>query len=142
MEVAIPSLAPLLQAERGRALEDCTAEDSTYSGDFTFDAYHDTETMYDYFEYLDRTVSWVNLVSIGESYEGRDMRVLRVCKGGNGECGKRYGMWIDGGIHAREWIAPATAMFLAQELVENDGDHPDLTENMVGEIRDNNDCYC
>ncbi len=39
-------------------------------------------------------------------------------------------MWVDAGIHAREWIAPATAMFLAQELVENEADHPELTENL------------
>ncbi|CCD73365.2 Peptidase M14 domain-containing protein [Caenorhabditis elegans] len=32
-------------------------------------------------------------------------------------------MWIDAGIHAREWIAPATAMYIAHELLlgyEND----------------------
>ena len=39
-------------------------------------------------------------------------------------------MWIDGGIHAREWISPATVTWMLKELVENDADHPDLTEKM------------
>ena len=39
-------------------------------------------------------------------------------------------MWIDGGIHAREWISPATVTWMLKELVENDAAHPDLTEKM------------
>lgn len=27
---------------------------------------------------------------------------------------------IDAGVHAREWIAPATALYTIQELVENE----------------------
>ncbi|VDP38535.1 unnamed protein product [Heligmosomoides polygyrus] len=29
--------------------------------------------------------------------------------------GKKISMWIDAGIHAREWIAPATAMYIVHE---------------------------
>ena len=39
-------------------------------------------------------------------------------------------MWIDGGIHANEWIGPATATYMAKELVENDSSHPDLTDHL------------
>ena len=35
---------------------------------------------------------------VGQSYEGRDIRVAKVCKGG---CGNKKAVWIDGGIHAR-----------------------------------------
>ena len=34
---------------------------------------------------------------IGQSYEGRDMRVIKICGGGGGECGKKPGMYIEGG---------------------------------------------
>ena len=54
--------------------------------------------------------------SIGQSYEGRDMRVLKVCRGG---CGNKPAMWIDGGIHAREWISPASVMWVAKQLTED-----------------------
>jgi murein tripeptide amidase MpaA len=55
------------------------------------------------------------------------MRIAKVCKGG---CGNKPAMWFDGGIHAREWISPATVMYMLMELVEHDADHPDLTENL------------
>ena len=39
----------------------------------------------------------------------------KVCLDG---CGRKPAMWIDGGIHAREWIAPATVTFLIKTLLE------------------------
>ena len=39
-------------------------------------------------------------------------------------------MWIDGGIHAREWITPASVTWMMKELIENDAAHPDLTEKL------------
>lgn len=39
-------------------------------------------------------------------------------------------MWIDGGIHAREWITPATVTWMMKELIENDADHPELLEKL------------
>ena len=35
-------------------------------------------------------------------------------------------MWIDSGIHAREWISPAVGTWMLNELLENELDHPDL----------------
>lgn len=32
-------------------------------------------------------------------------------------------VWIDAGIHAREWIAPATAMYIINKLVNNEDDN-------------------
>jgi len=69
----------------------------------------------------------VTLETIGDSYEGETMRVAKVCKGG---CGNKPAMWIDGGIHAREWIGPAVVTWMLKELVENDNAHPELTENL------------
>lgn len=48
------------------------------------------------------------------STEGRDMKVLKISTGGNGV---KPAVWIDGGIHAREWISPATVSFIANELI-------------------------
>ena len=90
--------------------------------------YHTLEDMHSYLDYLESTYDFVSTVSIGKSYDGSDMRIAKVCKNG---CNYMPALWIDGGIHAREWISPASVMYLLMELVENDADHPELTENLV-----------
>jgi len=96
-----------------------------HSMDWT--SYHPLEDMYSYLNYLRDTYDFVTLETIGQSYAGTDMTIAKVCRGG---CGNKPAMWIDGGIHAREWISPATVTFMLRELVENDADHPDLLENL------------
>ena len=78
-------------------------------------------------DYLESTYDFVSTESIGKSYEGSDMRILKVCRGG---CRDKPALWVDGGIHAREWISPAVATYMMMELVENDNEHPDLTEDL------------
>jgi len=40
-------------------------------------------------------------------------------------------MWIDGGIHAREWITPAVVTFMIRQLVENqESEEADLLDNL------------
>ncbi len=64
----------------------------------------------------------MSTVSIGQSHEGFDMRLIRICRGGGGDCNNgRPDMYIEGGIHAREWISPATVTWIIKELVEGSG---------------------
>ena len=39
-------------------------------------------------------------------------------------------VWLEAGIHAREWIAPAVATYLVNELVNNNGAHPDYLDKI------------
>lgn len=40
-------------------------------------------------------------------------------------------MWIDGGIHAREWITPAVVTFMLKQLVEDlDAADSDLLDKL------------
>src|SRR5712692_9192025 len=58
--------------------------------------------------------------SIGQSLEGRDLIALRIT-GPDTEsnpAGLRPVFFIGATQHAREWIAPMTAMFLAQQLLD------------------------
>jgi len=93
----------------------------------TWTAYHPLEDMYTYLDYLEETFDFVTTEEIGLTTEGRPMRVVKVCRN---ECGNKSAVWIDGGIHAREWVSPATVTWMLKELVENDASHPDLLDNM------------
>ena len=51
-------------------------------------------------DYIDAQASefdFVKTISIGNSYEGRDMRVIQITKAGSGA----LNIWIEAGIHAR-----------------------------------------
>ncbi|CAH1779222.1 unnamed protein product [Owenia fusiformis] len=54
-----------------------------------------------------------SVFSIGKTYEGRDMRVIKIGKAG----AKNKAIWIDAGIHAREWIAPSTSLYIINQLL-------------------------
>lgn len=120
-----------LQSDLGPLIKESKMKPSTvkegmgHTMDWT--DYHPIEDMHSYMDFLEATYDFVTTESIGSSYEGSDMRILKVCRG---ECGNKPAMWIDGGIHAREWISPASATFMMKELVENDAEHPDLTQDL------------
>jgi carboxypeptidase A1 len=54
----------------------------------------------------------VSMVSAGKSYEGREMLGIKIAGGVNKPVTLHHGA-----IHAREWIAPTTVMYLANELI-------------------------
>merc|ERR1711970_715825 len=67
--------------------------------------------------------------SIGKSVEGRDIPVIHLTgpkpKGPQGPVGKagaknsgKPQIWINGGQHAREWIAPAAVMYMTEHLLK------------------------
>jgi len=119
--VMIPDVQKLIEMEKVNSVSRHESADH----DMTWDDYHPLEHMYSYLDYLEQQYEYVSTEVIGQSTEKRDMRVVSVCKGG---CGRKPAVWIDGGIHAREWISPATVTWMLKELVENDKSHSDLTE--------------
>jgi predicted deacylase len=56
--------------------------------------------------------SFVSQYSAGLSTLNRDLRVIKINTGNNPA--KR--VWIDCGIHAREWISPATCVNLIDKV--------------------------
>uniref|UniRef100_A0A1A9WD12 Peptidase M14 domain-containing protein n=1 Tax=Glossina brevipalpis TaxID=37001 RepID=A0A1A9WD12_9MUSC len=59
----------------------------------------------------------VSVKTIGKSYENRDMKAITITDGQTSN--KKKAILIDGGIHAREWIAPAAVLYIIHQLVEN-----------------------
>jgi len=90
-----------------------------YQGKISFDQYYPHDDLNAYIDDLATQFDFVNTVSIGKSHEGRDMRVIQIAKAGPGA----PNVWIEAGIHAREWIAPAMATYIIDSLLNNDVDN-------------------
>uniref|UniRef100_A0A671LS10 Carboxypeptidase A2-like n=1 Tax=Sinocyclocheilus anshuiensis TaxID=1608454 RepID=A0A671LS10_9TELE len=127
--VIINNVQELLVREREEMVRNAEVERQTRS--FNFAAYHDLETIYDFMDTLVASHSkLISKVNIGSTYENRPMYVLKFSTGGE----KRPAIWIDAGIHAREWISHATAVWLADRIAtdfkENRAPVPSILSKM------------
>lgn len=73
---------------------------------------------------LDDTYAWlkslakkypqdVTVIKGGKTYEGRSILGVKISKSGK----ERPGIFVEAGIHAREWISPAAATFIINQLL-------------------------
>jgi len=116
---------PLIAASKPKKLKDFVPKaDSKYAMDW--DDYHDHDTLNEFIDALASANDWASIIPIGKSYEGRDMNVLALTKAGPG----KPNIWLEAGIHAREWISPAVATFIIRELVEDYDEHPSYIDNI------------
>ncbi|XP_055847946.1 zinc carboxypeptidase A 1-like [Episyrphus balteatus] len=101
---------------------------SSRSGVYDWTAYHTLEETYSWLESLAKAYpEKVELIVGGKSYENRQILGVKIShKPGN------KGIFIEGGIHAREWISPATVTYLINEL---------LTNNRTKDMAENYDWY-
>lgn len=77
--------------------------------------YQSVHTIYSWMDCLEANFKQkVQLITIGKSSEGRPLRVARVRIGEE----KKQAIFIDGGIHAREWASPASVTYILHKLVE------------------------
>jgi len=114
----------LIEETRPSTKRTASTSNSSYSMDWA--DYHDISSLNEFIESLADTNEWANIINIGKSYEGRDMQVLAITKAGPGA----PNVWLEAGIHAREWIAPAVSTFIVRELVEDYAEHPEYIDNI------------
>ncbi len=69
---------------------------------------------------------FTHLLTIGQSYEGRPLRVMRVTNEATGTSNKPV-FFLMANIHGRELITPEAALVFMQYLLENYGIDPDVT---------------
>ncbi|NXQ01704.1 CBPA1 Carboxypeptidase, partial [Vidua macroura] len=67
--------------------------------------------------------SLVSKIQIGQSYEKRPLYVLKFSTGGP----NRPAIWLDTGIHSREWITQATGVWTANKIAKEYGQDPSVT---------------
>lgn len=73
----------------------------------------DVKLMYEFYESLGSKYDIVKIDTIGETLEGRDIKIVKI----NSENAELPVIFIDAGVHAREWISPAAVMFFLDKMV-------------------------
>ncbi|KAG8186227.1 hypothetical protein JTE90_008754 [Oedothorax gibbosus] len=101
---------------------------------FAFDVYHPLDEIVNYLEDVSRKhPNLTKLLNMGDTYEGNVIYLLKISSGGNDT---RPAVWVDAGIHSREWIAPATALYMINHLLTGYG-----TDRYLTDLIDHNDFY-
>merc|ERR1711872_698819 len=102
------------------------ADKRTKDYEMDWDDYYEIDILNQFLDALAEKNDFAEVLNIGKSYEGRDMKVLAITKAGPGA----PNVWLEAGIHAREWIAPAVATFIVRELVEDYEEHPEYLDKL------------
>ncbi|XP_023364703.1 carboxypeptidase A5 isoform X2 [Otolemur garnettii] len=91
---------------------------------FNYGAYHSLEAIYREMDSIATDFpDLASRVKIGHSFENRPMYVLKFSTGK----GKRPAIWLNAGIHSREWISQATALWTARKIVSDYQKDPAIT---------------
>lgn len=110
-EVLVADIDAEADAERERL---AVAEVARPEPEQWFREYRDFETIIGYLDTLaELRPDIASVETIGQSLEGRPLRALRI----RGAGPRTTGLLLDGGLHAREWIAMAVSTCVADRLV-------------------------
>nr|XP_004661177.3 carboxypeptidase A5 [Jaculus jaculus] len=121
--VMIKDVQVLLDEERETMAKSRRLERSTAS--FSYSSYHTLEEIYSWIDnFVTEHSDIVSKIDIGKSFENRSILVLKFSTGGS----QRPAIWIDTGIHSREWITHATGIWTAMKIVSAYGKDHVLTD--------------
>ncbi|XP_046833285.1 zinc carboxypeptidase-like [Vespa crabro] len=82
---------------------------------FSLNTYHTIDEIYAHLDNLAKDYpDNVKVIIGGSSYEGRQIKGVKLSFGQN-----KSGIVIEGGIHAREWISPATVLYIIDRLLNS-----------------------
>lgn len=105
-------LLPNIQDNIDRQRQDVKPKE-TKGSEMNWSHYYHWDTIMDYLHFVADKYDFVTMFEIGKSYEGRPIHCIKISKGS----GSKTGVFIEGGIHAREWISPATVTYLINQLL-------------------------
>jgi hypothetical protein len=113
LTTVVKNLQALIDAERIN-LSKASAENATW-----FNSYHTLDEIYNWFHQLARNYSDIvsEPVSIGTTIENRPILQLRITAPGDASNRKR--IWLQGLMHAREWISGTTVQYIAYSLAQD-----------------------
>ncbi|CAH3141811.1 unnamed protein product [Porites lobata] len=113
--------------------EDCPGllEGDSASGLWDQDTYNRDESIYnELFRLAEEYPHLVKLINLGKSYEQRNMLGIEIKQKKHLSHERRL-VFIICGIHAREWISPATCMYILRQLLESKDGNDEGAANML-----------
>lgn len=108
------------------AVEKTVKPVNTSATDFDWRNYYHLETIYAWLDHIvEKYNKFVKPIQVGTSYEGVPIKGVKLSHKANNTA-----IVVEGGIHAREWISPATATFILDKLLTSeDKDVQDIAQN-------------
>ncbi|XP_053174885.1 carboxypeptidase A1-like [Scomber japonicus] len=122
--VMIEDLQMLLDEEKKEMESAARVPKARSTDSYDYGNYHSLSDIYGFQDMLvAENPNLVSKVVIGQSFERRPLNVLKFSTGGT----NRPAIWIDSGIHAREWVSPASGTWFAKKMATDFGSDPTLT---------------
>ncbi|XP_017891839.1 carboxypeptidase B-like [Ceratina calcarata] len=130
-QVLIPDLQKMIAYQNPKMTKEQRVDLlSTHGHSMTWKRYHRYGEIVKYLEYLAlRYPKIVELITIGHSYEEQPIKMIKISTGPNKKGKAKPAIWIDAGMHAREWIGSAVATYIANQLVEKNTSYAKLLDN-------------
>ncbi|XP_063440738.1 carboxypeptidase B-like [Mytilus trossulus] len=96
------------------------------AAEFDYGVYHDLAAINDWITnittvYADKA----KVIEVGKSFEGRPIRLIQI---DTGKVQQKNGFFMEGGIHAREWISPATVIYMTGQMLDLYGTDAKITD--------------
>ncbi|XP_063977415.1 carboxypeptidase B-like isoform X2 [Diachasmimorpha longicaudata] len=129
-KILIPDLQKTIAYQNPKMSKEQRDDLVTVQGhSMTWKRYHRFGEIMKYLEYLAFTYpTLVELETIGHSFEGQPLKVVKVSTGRGKSGAVKPTVWIDAGMHAREWIGPAVATYILSQLVEKNSTYAKLLD--------------
>src|SRR5258706_15123868 len=111
-----------------RAVKTTKDQENTLAEELRFDRYYAYDDLTRHIHALaEKRPDLMSVLSIGQSYEGREIWCAIVTNIATGAHTEKPAFWVDGNIHATEVSAASACLHLLNKLVSEYGENPDIT---------------
>lgn len=88
---------------------------SSNQNDFDYGIYHTLNEINDWMKELKELYpEYTSLIDVSKSYENRVITMIKISV--NSSKLNKKAIWMDSGIHAREWISTSTLIYITNEV--------------------------
>jgi len=122
----IDNIRTLIEAEQRELSQRRVFKVGDHPSLITTNQYHNLDEIMAYLDEVDSTYATASIVNIGTSNQNRPLRAIKIGNPG----ANKPAVFVDGCIHAREWIACATMIYIINELTTR----PDFYKPLLDKI--------